>query len=47
MAYNLATDAKYQTVRAELYGFNPFYDIQEFIESLLKLRKETPEQFPI
>ena len=47
MAYKLATDDKYQTARAELYGFNPFYDIQEFVESLVKLGKETQEQLPV
>jgi hypothetical protein len=47
MVYNLATDDKYQPVRDELYGFNPFYDIQEFVESLVKLGKEAPERLPV
>jgi len=47
VAYNLATDDKYQAVRNELYGFDPFYDIREFVESLVKLGKEPPERLPV
>lgn len=47
MAYNFATDAAYRTVRGELTGFNPFYDLTEFKRSLIALDKEAPGIFPI
>lgn len=43
MAYMFATDDRFQVIRNELAGFNPFYDTEEFSASLAESGKEKPE----